>query len=113
MNKQTIEIIIPMAGHGKRFRNAGFTMPKPLIQDGFITVPDTPGLGIESFNEELIEKLVCKNIPGALRCGSGFLFTLCGTEGAAVFPDGTLFTKTFAAHGAAGGSFTITMVETV
>lgn len=32
MNKQTIEIIIPMAGHGKRFRNAGFTMPKPLIQ---------------------------------------------------------------------------------
>ena len=54
-----------------------------------------------------------KDIPGALRCGSGFLFALCGTEGAVVFPDDTLFTKTFAAHGAAGGSFTITMIETV
>ncbi len=39
-------------------------LPRPLIQDGFITVPDTPGLGIESLNEELIGKLVCKNIPG-------------------------------------------------
>ena len=39
-------------------------LPKPLIDHGFITVPDAPGLGIESLNEELIEKLVCKNIPG-------------------------------------------------
>ena len=39
-------------------------LPRPLIQDGFITVPDAPGLGIESLNEELIQKLVCKNIPG-------------------------------------------------
>lgn len=39
-------------------------LPKPLIQDGYITVPDAPGLGIESLNEELISKLVCKNIPG-------------------------------------------------
>lgn len=39
-------------------------LPKPLIQDGYITVPDAPGLGIESLNEELIAKLVCKNIPG-------------------------------------------------
>ena len=39
-------------------------LPKPLIKDGYIEVPDAPGLGIESLNEELIEKLVCKNIPG-------------------------------------------------
>ncbi len=39
-------------------------LPRPLIDRGFITVPDAPGLGIESLNEELIEKLVCKNIPG-------------------------------------------------
>lgn len=39
-------------------------LPKPLIDHGFINVPDAPGLGIESLNEELIEKLVCKNIPG-------------------------------------------------
>ena len=39
-------------------------LPRPLIDHGFITVPDAPGLGIESLNEELIEKLVCKNIPG-------------------------------------------------
>ena len=41
-----------------------FGLPKPLIQNGFITVPDAPGLGIESLNEEFIGKLVCKNIPG-------------------------------------------------
>ena len=39
-------------------------LPKPLIQDGFIAVPDKPGLGIESLNEELISRLTCKNIPG-------------------------------------------------
>lgn len=39
-------------------------LPRPLIDHGFINVPDAPGLGIESLNEELIEKLVCKNIPG-------------------------------------------------
>lgn len=39
-------------------------LPRPLIQDGFITVPDAPGLGIESLNEEKISQLVCKNIPG-------------------------------------------------
>jgi gluconate/galactonate dehydratase len=29
-------------------------LPKPLIQNGYIAVPDAPGLGIESLNEELI-----------------------------------------------------------
>lgn len=27
---------------------------KPIVRDGFVEVPDTPGLGIESLNEELI-----------------------------------------------------------
>lgn len=39
-------------------------LPKPLIQDGFITVPDAPGLGIESLNEGKIAQLISKNIPG-------------------------------------------------
>jgi len=29
---------------------------KPLIKDGFIAVPDTPGLGIEELNEDLIKE---------------------------------------------------------
>ena len=29
-------------------------LPKPIIQNGFINVPDKPGLGIESLNEDLI-----------------------------------------------------------
>jgi len=29
-------------------------LPKPLIKDGFIDVPDKPGLGIESLNDEVI-----------------------------------------------------------
>ncbi|MBR4171654.1 MAG: mandelate racemase/muconate lactonizing enzyme family protein [Kiritimatiellae bacterium] len=31
-------------------------LPKPLIRNGFIAVPDAPGLGIESLNEELISE---------------------------------------------------------
>jgi gluconate/galactonate dehydratase len=27
---------------------------RPLVQDGFIRVPETPGLGIESLNDEVI-----------------------------------------------------------
>lgn len=41
-----------------------YGLPTPLIQGGFITVPNTPGLGIESLNEELIAKLICSSIPG-------------------------------------------------
>jgi gluconate/galactonate dehydratase len=29
-------------------------LPNPLVQGGFITVPDSPGLGIESLNDEVI-----------------------------------------------------------
>ena len=39
-------------------------LPKPLVQDGYITVPDTPGLGIEALNEELIAEHVHPEIPG-------------------------------------------------
>lgn len=31
MNKRQVNIVIPMAGHGSRFSNAGYTSPKPLI----------------------------------------------------------------------------------
>lgn len=39
-------------------------LPDPLVKDGYITVPNTPGLGIESLNEALIAKHINKNIPG-------------------------------------------------
>ncbi len=39
-------------------------LPKPLVKDGFITVPDGPGLGIESLNEELIAEKTNPEIPG-------------------------------------------------
>lgn len=40
-------------------------LPDPLIQNGFIDVPNTPGLGIESLNEDLIQKHLHKNFPTA------------------------------------------------
>ncbi len=39
-------------------------LPKPLVRDGFIAVPDAPGLGIESLNEELIQEHIHRDIPG-------------------------------------------------
>lgn len=39
-------------------------LPKPLVKDGYIAVPDTPGLGIESLNEELIAAHINADIPG-------------------------------------------------
>jgi gluconate/galactonate dehydratase len=39
-------------------------LPKPIIQNGFIDVPDKPGLGIESLNEELIAEKVDPRSPG-------------------------------------------------
>ena len=39
-------------------------LPKPLVKDGFIAVPDTPGLGITGLNEELIAQKINKDIPG-------------------------------------------------
>jgi L-alanine-DL-glutamate epimerase-like enolase superfamily enzyme len=40
-------------------------LPKPLIKDGHIKVPDTPGLGIEELNEELIREKLHPDFPEA------------------------------------------------
>ncbi len=39
-------------------------LPKPIVNKGFIQVPDGPGLGIESLNEELIAQHIHPAIPG-------------------------------------------------
>jgi L-alanine-DL-glutamate epimerase-like enolase superfamily enzyme len=31
-------------------------LPNPIVRDGFIEVPDGPGLGIESLNDEVIRE---------------------------------------------------------
>ncbi|MDR0910212.1 MAG: mandelate racemase/muconate lactonizing enzyme family protein [Spirochaetaceae bacterium] len=41
-----------------------YGLPKPLVEKGFITVPDKPGLGIEGLNEELIAEHIHLDIPG-------------------------------------------------
>ena len=39
-------------------------LPHPLIKNGFIKVPEAPGLGIESLNEELLASHINPDIPG-------------------------------------------------
>lgn len=39
-------------------------LPKPLVQNGFIHVPDAPGLGIEELNDEVIAQHLHPQIPG-------------------------------------------------
>jgi gluconate/galactonate dehydratase len=39
-------------------------LPKPLVQNGFITVPGAPGLGIEELNDEVIAQHLHPEIPG-------------------------------------------------
>ncbi|HHZ14033.1 MAG: mandelate racemase/muconate lactonizing enzyme family protein [Caldicoprobacterales bacterium] len=39
-------------------------LPKPLVKDGFIEVPDKPGLGIEALNDELIAEHIHPDYPG-------------------------------------------------
>ena len=39
-------------------------LPKPLIQNGFIQVPDGPGLGFGDINEEVVKAHINPNIPG-------------------------------------------------
>lgn len=39
-------------------------LPMPLVKDGYITVPDAPGLGITGLNEELIAQKLNSDIPG-------------------------------------------------
>jgi gluconate/galactonate dehydratase len=37
---------------------------KPIVNKGFITVPDTPGLGIEKLNDEMIQAHLDPHMPG-------------------------------------------------
>lgn len=39
-------------------------LPKPLVKDGYITVPDKPGLGIESLNNEVLAEHINCDFPG-------------------------------------------------
>ena len=39
-------------------------LPQPLIQDGYITVPDAPGLGFEGINEEVFAEFLDPDDPG-------------------------------------------------
>lgn len=39
-------------------------LPKPLVKNGFIEVPNTPGLGIESLDDDVIAAHICADIPG-------------------------------------------------
>lgn len=39
-------------------------LPHPLIENGFIRVPDAPGLGIESLNEDVLRAHINPDIPG-------------------------------------------------
>lgn len=39
-------------------------LPRPLVENGFIKVPDKPGLGIDSLNEELLREHINPDIPG-------------------------------------------------
>lgn len=39
-------------------------IPKPLVNRGFIRVPEKPGLGFDSLNEEVIREHINPNIPG-------------------------------------------------
>ncbi len=39
-------------------------LPKPLFKDGFVDVPDAPGLGIESLDEDVLKAHINKDLPG-------------------------------------------------
>ncbi len=39
-------------------------LPKPLVKNGFIDLPDSPGLGIEALNDEVIAEHIHPSIPG-------------------------------------------------
>ena len=42
MNKKNLQLIIPMSGIGKRFIDAGYSDPKPLIEvDGYPIIKHT------------------------------------------------------------------------
>lgn len=39
-------------------------LPKPLLQNGYIEVPDKPGLGIESLNDDVLAEHIHRDFPG-------------------------------------------------
>jgi L-alanine-DL-glutamate epimerase-like enolase superfamily enzyme len=39
-------------------------LPNPIVENGFIAVPDKPGLGIDSLNEEMIAAHIHPDHPG-------------------------------------------------
>jgi len=39
-------------------------LPNPIIKDGYIEVPETPGLGITDLNEEAIREFIDPDLPG-------------------------------------------------
>ena len=39
-------------------------LPNPIIENGFIKVPNKPGLGIDSLNEEVLREHINPSIPG-------------------------------------------------
>ena len=45
-------------------------LPKPIIQRGYIPVPETPGLGFE-LNLEVVKEHLLKEDPGLLRADAG------------------------------------------
>ena len=47
-----------------KWNDLAIGIDNPLIVDGFVRVPDTPGLGIESLNEELIAAHIHDKYPG-------------------------------------------------
>jgi gluconate/galactonate dehydratase len=47
-------------------------LPKPLVKNGFIEVPVTPGLGIESLNDEVIAEHLHPDIPGLWEATDAF-----------------------------------------
>ena len=38
-------------------------LPNPIVQNGFIDVPDGPGLGIESLNDDMIQAHLAPDDP--------------------------------------------------
>ncbi len=46
------------------WNDLAYGIDNPLFRDGFVKVPDKPGLGIESLNEELIAEHIHKDHPG-------------------------------------------------
>ena len=46
------------------FEDLATGLPRPIIKNGFVDVPSTPGLGIEALNDEIIAAHIHPNIPG-------------------------------------------------